>query len=141
MPRRHAGPEDGDLLGGRSIHHATTALDLLADVRRGRALRRAFEHHVLEEVARACVLLRLDARADADVDRRRDGPRLGHLGYEDPEAVGQRDVTVLQAGGTLAAIGRLRPTTPRANFDSAESRSGLIRLRGLASPAPTLPDH
>ena len=58
---RHARPENRDLFIGGGVHHPPAALDLLTDVGGGRSLRRPLEDHVLEEMARACVALALDA--------------------------------------------------------------------------------
>ena len=87
VPSGHARPEHRDLFVRRRVHHAAAALDLHADVRRGRPFRRALEDDVLEEVTGPGVRTRLHARARADEDGERCRAGLGHLGDEDANAV------------------------------------------------------
>ena len=95
VPRRHARPEDGDLFVGRGVDDAPAALDLHADVGRGRALHRSFEHHVLEEMARPRIAAALHARSGADKDSERRRACLRHLRDEDPHAVREGALQVL----------------------------------------------
>ena len=98
VSRDHARPEHGDLFVGRRVDHTASTFDLLADVGRGRPLRRSLEDHVLEEVARAGFHLRLHARAHAHVDGHRHRPCLGHLRDEYPQAVRKSDAAVVHRG-------------------------------------------
>ena len=67
-----AGPgmETGRLLAGEGVQIAADALDRLGDLL-GRALLRAFEEQVLDEMADAVERGRLVTRADADPQARR----------------------------------------------------------------------
>ena len=82
-------PVAGQLFGGVGVEDAARAFDGFGDGDGVGALRRALEHHVLEEVRDAHVALVLAAGACADEDVDADGLGGGDGGGDDAHAVGQ----------------------------------------------------
>ena len=87
MRPRDLGVVDGVLAVGSRVEDAADAIDGLGDLLRRRALRRALEAQVLDEVRDAGLALGLVARAGADVDAHRDRARVRHRRGDHAQAV------------------------------------------------------
>ena len=87
----HLGIEAGALLGREGVQLSAHGVHLLRDLP-GRALFGALEHHVLQEVADARLLHRLELGTRAQPQAHGDGPKVGNPLPDDAQAVGQGDL-------------------------------------------------